>query len=157
MKITVTCRECSQPIIIVLSNKKIFIATCENNHTNCIAIQSSFFELFFDLGCLAFLDGYYREAVFNFHSALETFREHFIKFSLSKKDIPDKSIKEMWKEMAAQSERQLGAYQILYLLMNNTNIDSIQKLSKIRNEVIYKGKIPSTEETKEFGELKIIF
>jgi hypothetical protein len=153
VKITITCRECAMPIITELSNKKVFIVSCDNQHGNCIVIQSNFFELFFDLACLAFLDGYYREAIFNFCSALEVFREYFIKFSLAKEGLVNELINEMWKNMSMQSERQLGAYQILCLLLNKKNTEPMCKIVKIRNDVVHKGKIPTKDEAMECGEV----
>ncbi len=63
--------------------------TCENGHTTVTVLQEQKFEVLFDLGAHAILDGYYREAVASFTSSLERFYEFFIKAALFENDISE--------------------------------------------------------------------
>lgn len=127
--------------------------TCEKGHTTITIVQEQKFEILFDLGAYAILDGYYREAVASFTSSLERFYEFFIKaYSLESKI--DKSVFDTaWKNVAQQSERQLGAFIFTYCQAFSESPDLLsQKYIKFRNDVIHKGKIPSREEAMEYGE-----
>ncbi|WP_238149350.1 hypothetical protein [Arsenophonus endosymbiont of Aleurodicus floccissimus] len=53
--------------------------TCQNGHSSITFLQQQKFEILFDIGACAIIDGYYREAVSSFTSALERFYEFFIK------------------------------------------------------------------------------
>ncbi len=149
---SISCRTCDKSLNIELTDKRLYEIKCEDGHWNTIIIQSHLFELFFDLGCFAYFEGYYREAVFNFYSALEHFREFFIKTILNKRNISLKKVNSLWKTLNT-SERQLGAYNLLLTLESNSiNGSKQQEASKTRNEVIHKGKIPTTDEAFAFGE-----
>jgi hypothetical protein len=126
---------------------------CRKGHSSITLLQQQKFEILFDIGAYAIVDGYYREAVSSFTSALERFYEFFIKVVCTSKNIDWTKTQEAWKEVSNQSEKQLGAFIFLHLqetgskptLLSNSKI-------KFRNEVIHKGKIPSKEQAIGYGQ-----
>lgn len=127
--------------------------TCEKGHTTVTVLQEQKFEVLFDLGAYAILDGYYREAVASFTSSLERFYEFFIKAALFQDGLEESAITESWKMVSSQSERQLGAFVFLYLKCFSESPPLLrQKQIKFRNEVVHKGKIPSREEAIGYGQ-----
>ncbi len=85
MKISVSCKFCSHQFEVDINYKRFMTDICPNEHKNIFVIQSQLFEILFDLGCISLINNEYREAIFNWSSSLERFREFFIKFSLFKK------------------------------------------------------------------------
>ncbi|WP_198557011.1 hypothetical protein [Enterovibrio nigricans] len=126
---------------------------CPKGHSSVTLLQQQKFEILFDIGAYAILDGYYREAVSSFTSSLERFYEFFIKVVCISKNIDWDKTQDAWKEVSNQSERQLGAFIFLHLqetgkkptLLSNNKV-------KFRNEVIHKGKIPSKEQAIQYGQ-----
>lgn len=132
---------------------------CSRGHTSVTILQQQKFEILFDIGANAIIDGYYREAISSFTSSLERFYEFCIKVSCENNSMNDDTYNKVWKQVSNQSERQLGAF--LFLWTNK--FDEVPELltnkdTKFRNEVIHKGKIPTKEEALIFGNtiLKII-
>lgn len=161
MKLPVTCAKCMQEDIanamitatVEFRDDGRYEISCPKGHSSVTLLQQQKFEVLFDIGAYAILDGYYREAVSSFTSSLERFYEFFIKVVCLSKDIDWDKTQEAWKEISNQSERQLGAFIFIYLqetgskptLLSNNKV-------KFRNEVIHKGKIPSKEEALEYGQ-----
>lgn len=127
--------------------------TCKNGHQTTTILQQQKFEILFDIGAYAILDGYYREAVSSFTSSLERFYEFFVKAILLSKGLDEENLQETWKQVAKQSERQIGAFIITHasefrrppLLMSNRKV-------QFRNDVIHRGKIPTRQEAVEYGQ-----
>src|ERR1019366_1551112 len=53
-------------------------ASCGNGHQVTYLLNEPAFELIFEMASLALLDGYYREAVLGFTTALERFFEFYV-------------------------------------------------------------------------------
>lgn len=51
--------------------------TCEKEHRSVVILNNIKFELLFEIGLNATVDGYYREVVSSFASALERFYEFY--------------------------------------------------------------------------------
>lgn len=125
---------------------------CEKGHTTVTVLQEQKFEVLFDLGAYAILDGYHREAVTSFTSSLERFYEFFIKASLFEDGLEEHVVAESWKKISSQCERQLGAFIFLYLECFSESPSLLrQNQIQFRNEVTHKGKIPSREEAINYG------
>lgn len=126
--------------------------TCSNGHETTTLLQQLKFELLFDIGAHAILDGYYREAVSSFAASLERFYEFAIRAFLHNAGASQNVVTNCWKEVSNQSERQLGAFVLLWAsnfhakpaLLSNNHVS-------FRNAVVHKGKIPSREEALSFG------
>ena len=147
----------------------LYSSTCSKGHTTLTVVQEQKFEVLFDIGAMALIDGYPREAVTSMAAALERFYEFFITVICLKYDIDIKTFQNTWKHVAAQSERQFGAYLFAYLIdhqgVEPPVIDNekpeIEELSKsktrtwkeFRNAVVHKGYIPSTSETLAYGNI----
>ena len=161
MKLPVTCAKCMQEDIanamitatVEFRDDGRYEINCPKGHSSITLLQQQKFEILFDIGAYAILDGYYREAVSSFTSSLERFYEFFIKVVCLSKEIDWDKTQEAWKEVSNQSERQLGAFIFLHL-QETGNKPSLLSNSKVkfRNEVIHKGKIPNKEQALEYGQ-----
>lgn len=140
-------------IPIEMRDDGIYSITCPNGHKSLVCIQEQKFEILFDLGGMALLDGYAKEAVSTFSSAFERFYEFYIRVIVTKFGISPEEFEKNWKLISNQSERQLGAFIFLYLMENKKAIEFIKpKYISFRNDVIHKGYIPSFEEACQYGE-----
>ncbi len=162
MRLLIPCIKCIQDManqvqLVVLHASNFVMTdryelTCSNGHKTLTLLQQQRFEILFDIGAHAILDGYYREAVLSFTSSTERFYEFSIRVFLVKFSGSDKLFQNCWKKVSSQSERQLGAFIFLWA----TNFNEIPKLLSnrqinFRNDVIHKGKIPSRDEAIKYG------
>lgn len=161
MKLPLICAKCMQEnivkpritAIVELKDDGRYEITCRKGHSSITFLQQQKFEILFDIGAYAIVDGYYREAVSSFTSALERFYEFFIKVVCISKNIDWIKTLEAWKEVSNQSERQLGAFIFLHLQeTGNKPILLCNNKIKLRNEVIHKGKIPSKDQSIDYGQ-----
>ncbi len=126
--------------------------TCSNGHETITVLQQQKFEVLFEIGAHAILDGYYREAVSSFTSSLERFHEFCIKVFFETGSISEKVLKSCWKKVSNQSERQLGAYIFLWTYCTKECPDTLSNNHvELRNAVVHKGKIPTKQEALEYG------
>ncbi|MFJ2285923.1 hypothetical protein ACIOUF_06045 [Pseudomonas iridis] len=163
MRLAVLCHQCCfnpvepqerpYPTYIEFRDDNRYEFTCEKGHKTITLLQQQKFELLFQIGAYAILDGYYREAVASFTSSLERFYEFFIKAKLLEDECPPDSLDAAWKTVSSQSERQLGAFVFLYM-QSFKHPPTLLHPTKVtfRNEVIHKGKIPSREEAQNYGQ-----
>lgn len=161
MKFPLTCAQCLQEGFPNFSSLSMFEynddgryeTSCNKGHVSIIILQQQKFEILFDIGANAIIDGYYREAVSSFTSSLERFYEFFIKVICSTKQIELNQFREAWKAVANQSERQFGAFIFIYLTEFGSNpaVMSRQNI-EFRNSVIHKGKIPNKQEAISYGQ-----
>lgn len=150
---------CNERIKVEFRDDGCYRFECKNGHKTKVILQNQKFEILFNIGAHAILDGYYREAVSSFSSSLERFYEFALRTLLEKSSGSDKLFQEVWKKLSSQSERQLGAYIVLWAsnfnkrppLLSNSEVS-------FRNSVIHKGKIPTKEEAINYGDsvLKVI-
>ena len=125
---------------------------CSRGHRNCYLLQEHKFELLFELALNAVIDTYYREAVTSFASCLERFHEFAIGVFAENAKIAEDEYKESWSLLAKQSERQLGAYVLSYLLSERVKPKVLSNKSvEFRNDVIHRGRIPSRDEAIDYG------
>lgn len=169
MRIPMTCMQCSieaqndpnplsfvsrvYPQFLEINNLGVYEATCSQGHTTSTISQQHKHETLFEIASFAILDGYYREAISSFASSLERFYEFIIDFLLCKRDCSDSLIDTAWSSISSQSERQLGAFIILYTSTFGCVPNTLSnKHANVRNNVIHKGQIPSREDAVAFGE-----
>ena len=127
---------------------------CLHDHRTTIVLQQQRFEILFDIGAFAILDGYYREAIVSFTSALERFYEFTIRALCLHSGIELEQIDALWKTISNQSERQLGAFIFLWAShLGSTPPTLTNKKISFRNKVIHQGKIPTYDEAFGYGEL----
>ena len=99
MKIKLFCNKCEEPtcaesnkIMVVvphgkqysieITDKLLYEFSCKNGHLNRFFITNTKYELLFDMGLCAYLNGFYREAVLDFAASLERFYENCINIFL---------------------------------------------------------------------------
>lgn len=141
---------------VELDNDNIHEFVCPKGHRTFTQLQEQKFQILFDLASMALNDGYTKEAVSSYSSSLERFLEYYILVISLSNSISLEDFTKTWKQMANQSERQLGAYFILRLQEGKlTNWD--EKKASFRNNVVHKGYIPSSEEAIEYGQYVLSF
>ncbi|WP_427837893.1 hypothetical protein ABUS21_12135 [Acinetobacter baumannii] len=161
MKIPMMCTTCFQNgqdgvksvESIDLNDTGRFKLICKNGHTTIVFLNHQKFQILFEIGINAIIDGYYREAVSSFTSSLERFYEFFSKVICITRGIEWTAIEDTWNSVSKQSERQIGAFIFLYLL-EFRNKPSLLPNNKIefRNNVIHKGEIPCREKAIAYGQ-----
>ncbi|SEJ81754.1 hypothetical protein SAMN04488058_12041 [Deinococcus reticulitermitis] len=135
-------------------------AHCQGRY--CLFVRKQKFEMLFDLGTRALLDGYAREAVASFAAALERFFEFYVKaFALERAaeqggEFGDARavLDGTWRHVASQSERQLGMFALAYLLREGREpafLDSKSLGADFRNRVIHRGYLPRRAEVEEYA------
>jgi hypothetical protein len=136
-----------------LQDNGLYWMKCRRVHETVTCLQEQKFELLFDLAANAIVDGYYREAVSSFTSALECFYEFYVQVICEKSSISEDAFAATWKRVAAQSERQLGAFTFLYLIETGKPPGALSNtMISFRNDVIHRGKLPKKEEAVKYGQ-----
>ena len=127
--------------------------TCNQGHHTFLLIQQAKFEILSELAVTALYDGYYRDAISSFASALERLFEFYIDIVCRTDGISRKDFVKAWKPLRKLSERQIGALALVYLVENQTPFDFLpDKHIAFRNDVIYNGKFPDRAESIMFGQ-----
>lgn len=168
MKIFFPCSEClgEKPklkqiyVSLEIRDDGYYEFTCPSGHKSLVALQQQKFEILYEVGAHAIIDGYYIEAVTSFTAALERFYAFFIEVACKIKKIKPELFQETWGFVANQSERQLGAFIYLYLIIFETTPEILSDENRsFRNSVLHKGKIPNKEDTIKYGQevLDLIF
>lgn len=161
MRIYLSCGRClvesgrpsPEMVAAELEESGLYRMKCGRGHETVTCLQQMKFEVLFDLGANAIVDGYYREAVGSFAAALERLYEFYIQFQNDRRMIDPSLFESTWKSISNLSERQLGAFIFLYLLERKTSPPILtDKAVKFRNSVIHKGRFPSREAAIGFGE-----
>lgn len=125
---------------------------CDAGHLSVVFLENLKFELLFDLGLNALLDGYPREAVSSFASALERFYEFYWRVAMTHLTVSMDEAATAWKAVARQSERQLGMFITAHLaIMRSAPPLLSPKDVKFRNDVIHNGYVPTLQEAVAFG------
>lgn len=161
MRLMVSCMQCLQQLgkpsnefaRVEFRDDGRYELTCSVGHTTITILQQQKFEVLFEIGAYAILDGYYREAVSSFSTSLERFYEFAIRVFLESISKADTLFQDSWKKVASRSERQLGAFIFLWAhhfneppaLLSNSQI-------AFRNDVVHKGKIPTRDEAVKYGD-----
>lgn len=120
------------------------------------------FEMLFDLGTRALMDGYAREAVSSFAASLERFFEFYTRSAALENaalrgeafEVAHAKLEKTWRLMSAQSERQMGAFALMYLQREGTPPDFLtpQLLgTEFRNKVIHRGYLPPRSEVEDYA------
>jgi hypothetical protein len=113
-------------------------------------------EVLFAIASNALLDGYLRESIASFAASLERFYEFVIRVICRSKAISQKDVEKGWKVVSKQSERQLGAFSMLWFVeMGDPPVLLSNKMVELRNQVIHQGKVPTYDECIQFGKAVI--
>lgn len=169
MKLRFNCMKCQEVfekpseefISLELTDDGIYPHICKHGHFTMTSIQQLKFEILFDIGINALLDGYPREAVATVASSLERFYEFYIDVICLKNNVSQELFKQAWNEVRKQSERQYGAYLFLQLIddTSKTKLLTIydespegmkDTWSAFRNKVVHQGYIPPKEDAFKY-------
>jgi hypothetical protein len=130
----------------------VYRFTCPVGHDSAVVLANLKFELLFEVGVHAILDGYSRDAITSFASSLETFYEFVFRVVARKLSLDDKATNQVWNIVARQSERQLGLYLASYSLLTKEVPPILDGANvEFRNKVIHKAYIPTNDEAIAFG------
>jgi hypothetical protein len=164
MKFRSVCMECfriagtpSDDLIEIELVDGPLVGRCSAGHETPLAIQEQDFELLFDFGCMALLDGYTREAVSSMAVALERMHLFYIRciFSHCRRATPALPVgleDSFLSKVSRQSERQIGAFFALYALNEHEEPPLLaNKWIEFRNNCIHKGHIPSREKVLTYA------
>jgi hypothetical protein len=172
MKLLMSCSECLQELIsegvrlgsqafedrqwvefIDVNDQGVYSTTCPEGHKVICGLSNRHYELLFDRAACAFVDGYYREAIATFASALERFFEFYIRVVARHSGIVDSALTDFWRPLGNRSERQLGAVYFAYVIQNKRAFPyAHQKMEELRNNVVHKGLFATQTNAFEFGE-----
>lgn len=152
------CMECQkelghpsfEPFFVPYYEDRIAHITCSRGHKSVHVIQSLKFEVLMESGVNALAAGFTLEACASFSAALERFYEFGLKVLVKHQGLTDEVYNATYREMSRQSERQLGAFLILFALQFGTSYRPNRSIVEFRNSIIHKGLIPTPKETQEF-------
>jgi hypothetical protein len=131
----------------------VYEVRCGAGHVTSVTLDNVKFELLFELGMHAIIDGSPRDAVSSFAASLERFHELFFRVVMAHLSVPVADVEAAWKPLSKQSERQLGAYSAAHLTLMRTPAPILaNKQVEFRNQVIHNGYIPTNDEAIEFGD-----
>ena len=129
---------------------------CSEGHRSITVLWTPKHEVLFTIASNALIDGYPREAIASFAASLERFYEFAIRVICRAKSISQQDLDNCWKSVSKQSERQLGAFTMLWFVEMGHPLDLLSdNMAKLRNKVIHQGKIPTDEECIKFGQAVI--
>lgn len=157
------CAECSfagrfEFVKIPLREDGVYEYVCPLGHRSVWLVQQQRFELLFELGIHAILDGYYREAISAFSAALERFYQFSFHVLTLHSGGSDASFLEAWAQVKKSSERQFGVHVSAWLISFGSTPRALpdngpNKPSKeFRNNVIHNGMLPDYAATVAFGQ-----
>lgn len=163
MKFTATCPHCHATFQTEYLDSGVHDLHCPHCRERFVLfIRKHRFEMLFDLGTRALVDGYAREAVVNFAAALERCFEFYLRsallerFAREHRELGDvtRELDATWKLLVSQSERQLGAFAAAYLAREGRAPEFLTPQgmgSDFRNRVIHRGYLPRESEVQEYA------
>lgn len=133
-------------------NDSAYEIECPNGHRFLANILYHEFQKLFEVAVNALADDYHREAVGSFAASYERFMELFIRIVMKANGTADDELANGWKKIARQSERQLGAFIMLFVLEFDTQPSLLTNTQiELRNKVIHQGYFPTKEECLNYG------
>jgi hypothetical protein len=137
--------------VIELEKWPFIEVVCKQGHQQRLMIDLELYELLFQQGTYCLMDGYYRESIGTYSSALERFFEYVIEI-LCIHCAQTIYYDTLWNKIKNQSERQLGAYYYMWSSRLNSLPNFLdENMVKIRNSVVHKGELASRETSLEYG------
>lgn len=111
-------------------------------------------ELLFEMGIHSLWNGDPRAAVAHWHAAYERFLEFWCLAALDLRELDPGTFDTAWKPLARRSETQLGFFLGTHLSLTGeiAPLSAVQKHVELRNRVVHKGYVPTTDEAFRFGQ-----
>ena len=143
MRVFLSCPSCDFEtanqfsLELIPKNDSVYEIGCPNGHRFSANILYHEFQKLFEVAVNALADDYYREAVSSFAASYERFMELFIRIVMKANKTTDDELANGWKKISRQSERQLGAFIILFVLEFGTQAPLLANADiELRNRVI---------------------
>jgi hypothetical protein len=134
----------------------IYEFECPEGHQSITVLRTPKHEVLFAIASHALLDRYLRDAVASFAASLERFYKFVIRVICRSKSISQQDFEKCWKSVSKQSERQLGAFTMLWFVEMGKSPDLLShKMVELRNQVIHQGKVPTYQDCTKFGQAVI--
>lgn len=158
-----TCPACQREVRVEFADSAVHDVTCPRCGARfCVFVRKHKFEVLFDLGTKALMDGYAREAVASFAATLERFFEFYVRaYALERAAGAEgdfgaalATLEDTWRHVASQSERQLGMMALAYLLREGREPEFLTPKAlgaDFRNRVIHRGYLPRREEVDAYA------
>ncbi len=158
MKMFAMCMQCQvelghpsfEPFLADYFDDGVGVIECSRGHKSALLRQSLKFEILLESGANALLEGFTFEACAAFSAALERFYEFSLHVMFLAHGMSEELFQKVFKDMARQSERQLGAFVMLYAVEFGEAYKLNKEIIEFRNGVIHKGTIPDLKEAKKF-------
>ncbi|GGM03202.1 hypothetical protein [Deinococcus aerophilus] len=157
------CPVCAHTNRAEYTDRSVHDLTCAQCGTRyCLLIRKQKFEVLFDLGTRALMDGYAREAVASFAAALERFFEFYVRACVLERasnsaadfETATAALDGTWRHVASQSERQLGMFALAYLLREGREPEFLTPRAlgtEFRNRVIHRGELTAHAEVEAYA------
>lgn len=154
MRVPIACVRCNSPIKwMSITDDGVYKHKCRNCSMAYQICNNEKFEILFEKGIEKLVEGDSYSAITCFSTALERFYEFSIKVMLSESEIEEMELDETFKRMNRSSERELGAFYMLYLKEFLKACPTVTKSNiELRNKVVHKGYIPTYSEALKYGE-----
>jgi hypothetical protein len=168
MRIQLSCNKCNLMVqpgetrlvyskIVAINDTGVYELKCDAGHVSKIVLRTPKHEMLYLIAGNAILDGYLREAVLSFNGAMERYFEFAIRVLARANKIPKESLHAAWQLISKQSERQIGAFILIWLFEAKEDfltapLKDISNQAKLRNDVIHNGKIPTMKECIAYGQ-----
>ncbi len=158
MRLLMHCPHCepgdeSFPAEVPPKNDCVYQLKCPKGHIFDVNVLVHRFERLFRTALSALIDEYYRESIGSFAASYERFIELFVRVVMNARDVDKGSTAQSWKSISRQSERQLGAFTMLYTLQFRRPPERFpDDLVQLRNKVVHQGYYPDREECLSYGE-----
>lgn len=154
MGITIgSVKDCSTTEWIDFTDDGVYKHKYKNDNIIYKICNNEKFEILFEKGIKRLQEGDYHLAIIYFSTALERFYEFAIKVMLYESEIDEDEFTETFKGMNGFSEREIGAFYILYL---KEFLQACPKVTRsnieFRNKVVHKGYVPTYNEVLKYGE-----
>lgn len=130
-----------QLIMGEMDDNGIIHTICEEGHLGQTIYDAPRYQILLNSAARAFLDGYTNECVSVISTALERCYEFFVRVVIGARGVSPDVFNKNWNLLAKQSERQIGAFSIAYLISQGEPAPLDSGLSSIRNEIVHRGAI----------------
>lgn len=150
-----------ETVAVEIEDDERYVFTCDQGHRSVFVLTNPKFEILFEMGFLAYADGYTREAVATIAAAFEEFIRVFTHTALIKHGFgEDSGSKKLAKFLKScdRAEVQLGAFTALFMIEEG-DLPSYpdQESVRFRNSVIHRGKIPKAAQVAKWAEKVLAF
>lgn len=158
MRVVLHCPSCDRAaadqftVELLPKNDCVYEIECPKGHCFRANILYHEFQKLFEVAVNALADDYYREAVGSFAASYERFMELFIRVAMKANGTHDDELAKGWTKLSRQSERQLGAFIVLFVLEFGTQPPLLANAQiELRNNVVHQGYFPTKEECLKYG------